>query len=353
MINPIPLPRGVRRRGNSFVADVSYRGQRRTGTAATAEEAAALRAALLADMRGAQVAPLVSPAAPTWSLRKAIGVTAQVAWRGTSWGPVAEHHANAFAKFIGQDRPLDTIDMNTLDQWVLRLEADGKSDGTINRYLAAVSKVFTTAQERGGVAAKPKFPRRKEVRGRVRWLTPEEEAAALAYFEHTGQTAARDLFVLLIDTGLRMGEALRLEMRDVDFKTGLLTVWQSKNGEPRSVPMTARVKQILSSRSDGQSLQDVVGASKLTGAQKVAALSKHQFRQAWDRLKAHLELTHDTQFVPHALRHTCASRLVQRGVPLKVVQEWLGHKTISVTMRYAHLAPANLLDAVKKLEGGN
>jgi site-specific recombinase XerD len=61
-------------------------------------------------------------------------------------------------------------------------------------------------------------------------------------------------------------------------------------------------------------------------------------------------LGEDNQFVPHALRHTCASRLVQRGVPLKVVQEWLGHKTILTTMRYAHLAQSNLMSAMQVLE---
>ncbi len=54
--------------------------------------------------------------------------------------------------------------------------------------------------------------------------------------------------------------------------------------------------------------------------------------------------------VAHALRHTCASRLVQRGVGLKVVQQWMGHKRIEVTLRYAHLSPTSLLEAVKVLE---
>ena len=48
--------------------------------------------------------------------------------------------------------------------------------------------------------------------------------------------------------------------------------------------------------------------------------------------------------------HTCASRLVQRRINLKVVQTWMGHKSIQITLRYAHLAPSNLMDAVKVLE---
>jgi len=67
-------------------------------------------------------------------------------------------------------------------------------------------------------------------------------------------------------------------------------------------------------------------------------------------MKTVMNLEHDEQFIPHCLRHTCASRLVQRGVPIMVVQEWLGHKTIQMTMRYAHLCPTNLEAAVKVLE---
>lgn len=66
-------------------------------------------------------------------------------------------------------------------------------------------------------------------------------------------------------------------------------------------------------------------------------------------MKALIGLAEDTQFVPYALRHTCCSRLVQRGVNLRVVQEWMGHKTITVTLRYAHLCPTNLLNAVNVL----
>ena len=63
-----------------------------------------------------------------------------------------------------------------------------------------------------------------------------------------------------------------------------------------------------------------------------------------------MQLDRDTQFIPHALRHTCASRLVQRGVSLLVVKEWMGHKSIVTTQRYSHLAAQNLFDAARVLE---
>ena len=81
-------------------------------------------------------------------------------------------------------------------------------------------------------------------------------------------------------------------------------------------------------------------------------MTRWAFRAIWDRARAHLGFAEDRQFVIHTLRHTCASRLVQRGVGLKVVQQWMGHKTIQVTMRYAHLAPGHLMEAAAVLEQG-
>jgi len=79
-------------------------------------------------------------------------------------------------------------------------------------------------------------------------------------------------------------------------------------------------------------------------------LDVHKVDRLWDRLRTHLNYSHDKQFVVHSLRHTCASRLIQRGVPLAVVQKWMGHRAIQTTLRYAHLAPDNFKVALEALE---
>ncbi|MGH7754101.1 MAG: site-specific integrase, partial [Gemmatimonadales bacterium] len=145
-----------------------------------------------------------------------------------------------------------------------------------------------------------------------------------------GWEDAADAYAVLIDTGLRTGELFSLADTDVNLKGASLAIraTNAKSKKARGVPLTDRARGILKSR--------------LGGGKPFGGFTEGSFRHKWDRLKGYMKLADDTGFVPHALRHTCASRLVQAGVELLVVKEWLGHSSIQVTMRYAHLAPKNL-----------
>jgi integrase len=96
--------------------------------------------------------------------------------------------------------------------------------------------------------------------------------------------------------------------------------WDTKSGHPRTVPLTQRVG----------------GSAPFTG------LRYRDVRKIWDQARDHLGFADDPQWVIHMLRHTCASRLVQGGAQIQYVKEWLGHATISITMRCAHLSPTSL-----------
>lgn len=137
---------------------------------------------------------------------------------------------------------------------------------------------------------------------------------------------------IAIHTGLRKSEQYRLTWSCVDFERQILTVPQSKNGETRHVPLnsTALAAFLLLKRySDGAGVFRSVGP-------------RRWFEPA-------IEKSGLTDFTWHCLRHTFASRLVMAGVDLRTVQELLGHKTIAMTCRYAHLAPSHKLAAVARL----
>ena len=324
------------KRGDSYLIDVTLRGIRRTRTFTDIEQAklgeAELRAELLRSVRAD------SPENHnTWTLKQALDKTTTAAWSDKNSGAKLARNAEMAVKFFGPATPLTSLTADRLDDYSAHLGDTGNSNATINRKLAAVSKMLTLAVERGKLTRRPKIHRKREGVERVRFLTDQEELNALRLLSHWGKLDHAEAFTVLVDTGLRGGELWRLEGRDCDLAQGLLHIWQTKNQQPRSVPMTDRVRQIIETRR------------ALYSGPLFPGSSNGWFEHVWDRMKAALHLSHDPQFVPYALRHTCASRLVQRGVNLRVVQEWLGHKSISITLRYAHLCPANLLAAVHVL----
>lgn len=142
-----------------------------------------------------------------------------------------------------------------------------------------------------------------------------------------------------MDTGCRLGEALGLIWNDLSERRA--TFWVTKSGRSRSVPLTNRA-------SEASKL--VFDHSGRRPKGPFAALTQPQFRAIWNEAKAEVGLATDDQVVPHILRHTCASRLVQGGIDLRRVQMWLGHQTLQMTMRYSHLATSDLDRCVAVLE---
>ena len=142
---------------------------------------------------------------------------------------------------------------------------------------------------------------------------------------------------MLLDTGCRLSEILDLRYDDVNYETNLISIWINKGDRPRSIPMTARVKTILKTRQETRKI-------------KPFTVTIDQADKAWAWVRKEMKLEKDTQFVLHSLRHSCATRLVNKGVDLYVVKEYLGHSSIQVTERYAHLAPSKLAHAASILE---
>ena len=103
------------------------------------------------------------------------------------------------------------------------------------------------------------------------------------------------------------------------------------------MPLTARARQALVARRGGRKgpFADVI---------------QYKFRSVWHEAKAEIGLADDKNLVPHVLRHTCASRLVRGGIDIRRVQIFLGHQTLQMTMRYAHLATHDLDMCVPILE---
>lgn len=169
---------------------------------------------------------------------------------------------------------------------------------------------------------------------RDRWLSPEEERLLLS--KATNPAWLRPLLIVALHTGMRRGEILNLVWKDLDFNRRLITIHKSKNGEKRGIPMSQTV--FLCLKNWGR-VVDISG--------RVFPRAVRSLRAAFDKTLDKAEIT-DFHF--HDLRHTFATRLVQNGVDLYKVKELLGHKTINMTMRYAHHYPESLRSSVEILD---
>lgn len=248
----------------------------------------------------------------------------------------------AVEPFFGHAYPLADITGGHIADFRAHLIARGDAPATVNRKLALLSSLLHLAAEWELIDRVPIIRREREGEGRLRWLTHEEEAAVLAFLRGNGHGTMADLVVLLVDTGLRLGEALRLRPADVNTGANRLTVWESKGGKPRTVELTARVVALL----------DPMLARLLPG-ERFFIFDNDHAGYLWDKARAHLKLEDDPGFVIHALRHTFAVRMLEAGVDVRVVQVLLGHASVTTTMRYAHVSDSLRAGAVRAMECAN
>ena len=183
------------------------------------------------------------------------------------------------------------------------------------------------------------FPRRlKEKKQKVHYLTKDMEIELLNYLTANEYREARDIIECLIDLGCRVNELLNLEKRFVDFDNNQINFNDRKNDNAVAVPMTDRVSfymvKYCADKKDNEKLFDV---------------NYSWLNAIWQKARKDLGYADKKFYTIHLCRHTCASRLVQRGVPILLVKDWLGHEDIENTMIYAHLQPKALHSYVEVL----
>ena len=189
----------------------------------------------------------------------------------------------------------------------------------------------------------------------VEWLeVGEQDFDFLTFDEAKALLKASDgewatMIAVGLRCGLRQGELIGLQWPDIDLKSGLLrvkrTVYRGRVGSPkggkwRDVPLSDDAIKALKAH---RHLRSEWVFCKLDGKR----LTANQCRKPLARIVERAKLRHIGW---HVLRHTFASHLAMRGVPLRHIQELMGHSTIAMTERYAHLTPAVTRDAVRLLD---
>jgi integrase len=254
--------------------------------------------------------------------------------------------------FFGNSRKLDTFTPRDVEAFKAAKLAEGLSPKTINNHLTVLRKLLVTAEEWEFIDRVPRIRRLKVAPARYDWLSRDESERFLQAIErHYPQWKA--VFWIALRTGLRRGEIFGLHWSDVDLVARHLTVRYGvyrgrlstpKNGRTRTIPLTRGLTEVL---REHQAVTRLRGDLLFPGEE--GGLTRHLDHV--DRpLKGALRLAGLRKIRFHDLRHSFASQLVSAGRPLKEVQELLGHGSITMTMRYAHLAPDRMREAVDVLE---
>ena len=263
--------------------------------------------------------------------------------------------------------PLTAITIERIESWKIRRVNAGCSGTTLLRDMFTLSSVLSRAVKLGKLAEnpirkveKPRIDRRPKIRfldeaeefrlrealkardAKMRMARAsanvwrrERNREILPSLPHYGDHVTPAV-LLSINTGLRRGELLKLRWKSIDFARRLLTVEgpDSKTRQTRHVPLNGEAMRVLESwreqSGDGPRVFEIA-----TG-----------FKTAWGHI---LKRANIVGFRWHDLRHHFASRLVQHGVPLNTVRDLLGHSSIAMSLRYAHLAPDQRREAVAML----
>jgi integrase len=328
-------------RGKSWYYDFLYRGERYTGCIGPVSKTVAKE--IMAKKKAEAVAGRYELPSKKLSPRLEDFVKDYFAYYQANRRPgsVRRHQISwrMMQHMLGSKR-LAEITPFDLERYRRQRKQAGVNDVTINRELAFLRHLYTMAITWGKATDNPvkKVRFARENNGRIRMLSLEEEARLL---EHC-RPQLKPLVMTALHTGFRSAELLSLTWKEVDFRRQTITVQAgyAKNGESRSVPMNTVLTMTLKAVRMNTSEAGSVFCNR-------QGTPYRSFRTTFERAvkKAGLE-----DFTFHDLRHTFASRLVMSGVDLPTVQALMGHKDISMTLRYTHLSSDHKQRAVRALE---
>ncbi|MDH1282623.1 site-specific integrase [Pseudomonas chengduensis] len=283
-------------------------------------------------------------------------------------------HAIEYSFASLMNKKLSELSQQELESMRVTWLSSGLKDATANRKLAALRGALSKAVEWGVIKEHPMTklkPMRLDTRGRVRYLSPEEESrlrsalelreerirkerdSANKWRKDRGKAPLTDLrtkafadhlkpmTIISLNTGIRRGELFNLTWRDIDTKLRSLTIAGegSKSDQTRHIPLNTEALDTISSWYEQSSKDGLVFPSK-TGSRM------DNIKKSWDGLLKEAKID---DFRWHDLRHTFASKLAMKGVALNTIRDLLGHADLKMTLRYAHLAPDTKAAAVSLL----
>jgi len=235
------------------------------------------------------------------------------------------------------DLPVNKITRPMVNKMMDILKQEHKNSNAVVNQKMGYLRVVLQEMEEDGFIEMIKFPKPRPTKNsKVHYLTEDMERELLSWLNCMQRNReAKDIVECLIDLGCRVNELLGLEKRFVDFDNNQINFNDRKNDQAVAVPMTNRVQSII--RRYYREVKDF---------DRLFTLNYSELNAIWQKARKDLGYADKKFYTIHLCRHTCGSRLAQRGVALLLIKDWLGHEDIQNTMIYAHLQPKALHSVV-------
>lgn len=266
---------------------------------------------------------------------------------------------NIILNYFGANTVAQKITPNKIEQFkeFLRTERNAKNS-TINHYLTTLSKMFNIGIDNGIIRNNPlqKVSKLREDNNKTRYLTKAEEKRLFIEIEREYEVLDRytrkkkitqpylylkPIIITALQTGMRRGEILNLKWSNIDFSQGFIELLETKSGKSRKIPISSTLKVTL------------LGIKTNSEYVFVNPKTNEPYTDLKKSFHTVIKKAGIKNFRFHDLRHTVATRLVEKNIDLFVVQDILGHSKITTTQRYAHPVPQRKLDAIEILNNYN
>ena len=242
------------------------------------------------------------------------------------------------------DLPVNKITRPMVNKMMDTLKQEHKNSNAVVNQKMGYLRVVLQEMEEDGFIEMIKMPKPRPTKNsKVHYLTEDMEKDLLDYLysqENPNTWMAAEIIKCLIDLGCRVNELMNLENRFVDFENNQINFNDRKNDQAVAVPMTDRVQKIM---------KKCFSYSARPTEKVFCGVNYAWLNNIWQKARKDLGYADKKFYTIHLCRHTCGSRLAQRGVPILLIKDWLGHEDIENTMIYAHLQPKALHSVVEVL----
>lgn len=257
--------------------------------------------------------------------------------------------ASSLIPFFGKTL-VSRISASDIERYKASESRKGLANKTINNKLAVLRKCLASAYDWSLLDnLPPKVRALKSPPPETDYLTMEEAEMLLAHASGT----VREMVRMALRTGMRQGELRGLQWDAIDWENRIVVIRHSlcdytheltspKSNRERYIPLSDDLYAMLAARRQRSGYVFTDDRNLPFNGHQLMGYLKRALKQADMR-----------EIGWHSLRHTFASQLAMNGVPLRVVQELLGHSTIAMTMRYSHVVPGSLHAAIRSLSYPN